>query len=78
MPQRTVAVQAEVSTEFGTLLDVYRKLKIHWKINQVLTLFLMSASFSCHVGLSAILTTVVVCGVTLLSTSHDKADAKIC
>ena len=66
MVQRTVVVEAECSTEFGTLLTVYRKLRIQLKINIILTLFLMSASFSYHLGLAALLTTVVVCGFTLL------------
>ena len=54
------------STDFGILLSIYKKLKIQLKINIILIFFLMSAGFSYHLGLAALLTTVVVCGCTLL------------
>ena len=60
-PPRTVVVvvKAEVSSQFGAMLDIYRKINIHWKTK-------ISASFSFHLGFAAILTTLIVCGITLL------------
>ena len=63
---RTVAVEAEYGTEFAILSSIYKKLKIQYKIFFILTFLLMAAQFSYHLGLAALLTTVIVCGHTML------------
>ena len=51
---------------FRILLSIYKKLKIQLNINTIFTFLLMSAPFSYYLGLVALLTTVVVCGCTML------------
>ena len=43
-PPRTVCIEAELSSEFGNLVQTYRKLKIHHKTNLALCLFLFLMS----------------------------------
>ena len=67
-PPRTVCIEATLLTEFGNLVESYRRLKIHHKINLglCLFLFLMSAMFFSRLGFAAALATLFVIGATLL------------
>ena len=61
---RTVVVEAECGTEFAILLSIYKKPKIQYKI--FFSFDGLATHFTCHLGLATLLTTVIVCGCTML------------
>ena len=61
-----------------TVYRVASQLKILWKFNIVLTLFLMSASFSYHLGSAVLLITLVISIIPDHPTAkYDKGNAEI-
>ena len=48
------------------LLSIYKRLKIRFKIFFVLSILLMAAPFSYHLGLVALITTVVIAGPSMV------------
>ena len=61
----TIIIEVWCNTQFAVLLSIYKRLKIHFKIFFVLSNLLMAAPFSYHLGLVALITTVLIAGSTM-------------
>ena len=67
MPNSQIVLAAELSDQFSSILDIYRRQKIHSRIQIGLCIFLiMATSFSAKLGFFSMLTTLAFVSGTLI------------